>query len=223
VYGSPAHLLPDLDVTHSSIPKKVGIVGGVFNPVHLGHLLIAECALDQFELDQVVWVVADVPPHKTDLLPFDQRWEMVRQAIADHPNFVASDVERNTRSYASETFAALQMRYPQTQWYWILGSDAFQKLAGWYHSDKLAVACTWLVAPRNSVELSQIARQVSTQFSSRSITLRWHQLEMPQIQISSSLVRQYCQEGRSLRYLVPEPVRTFIRINNFYQVILPTG
>lgn len=195
-------------------------MGGTFNPVHLGHLLMAESALDQFGLDQVLWIPTYRPPHKTQsLLAFAHRWEMVKCAIADHPQFIASNLEqqRKTISYASETLNELNANFPETRWYWIVGLDAFQTLPEWRNSSDLATQCIWLVAPREQASTEQICLQVETEFMRQSIQLRWHLIQMPQIDVSSSLIRYYCQLGRSLRYLVSESVRVYIHTNNLYQ------
>lgn len=200
--------------------KKIGIMGGTFNPVHLGHLLMAECALDQFELEQVIWIPTYRPPHKAQsLLAFGHRWEMVKRAIADHPQFIASDIEqqRATVSYASETLVELNAKFPETCWYWIIGLDAFHTLPEWRNSCELVTQCIWLVAPRDQASTEKVCLQVETEFVRQSIQLRWHLIQMPQIDISSSLIRHYCHHGRSLRYLVSESVRVYIQTNNLYQ------
>jgi nicotinate-nucleotide adenylyltransferase len=210
-----------MDVTHISTLRKIGILGGSFNPVHQGHLLMAETARDQFGLDQVIWVPTHHPPHKSDaqLLAFEHRWRMVEAAIADHPKFTATDLERQqpTPSYASQTFTQLRITYPHTDWYWIIGVDAFQHLCSWHHAETLAAQCTWLVAPRQPIPLTQVGLEVAAAFTQQAIALRWQPLPMPSTAISSSLIRQYCQMGRSLRYLVPDPVRDYINTHQLYQ------
>lgn len=222
-------------------PRKIGILGGTFNPVHYGHLLLAEHARDQFALDQILWVPTAHPPHKTTtLLPFADRWEMVQRAIADHPHFSASDLDYHptTPSYASDTFADLKRQFPHTDWYWIIGLDAFQTLTKWRNVNDMVAHCTWLVAPRPAPrdavdastaiapavpDVTQIGRAIAATFLSQSIVLRWHRITMPTIALSSSLIRDYCQTGRSLRYLVPESVRLYIHTNNLYQSSPPTA
>ncbi|MDX2243373.1 MAG: nicotinate (nicotinamide) nucleotide adenylyltransferase [Leptolyngbyaceae cyanobacterium bins.302] len=200
--------------------RRIGIIGGTFNPVHLGHLLLAESALDQFGLDQVIWVPTYRPPHKNQPLPaFAHRWEMVQWAIADHPQFIASNIEqkRRTTSYANETFAELKTTFPEAaHWHWIVGLDAFQSLPAWRNSTELAPQCTWLVAPRKHGSIEQICLGIEREFATKSVQLRWHTIKLPQINISSSLIRRQCQLGRSLRYLVPESVRVYISTNNLY-------
>jgi len=200
--------------------RKIGILGGSFNPIHLGHLLMAETALEQFNLDQIIWVPSYHPPHKRQqLISFGHRWNMLQLAIADHPSFIASNVEqqRQTNSYASVTLAQLQILYPDACWFWILGSDAFQKLASWHHSAKFVDQCTWLVSSRGVESLQEIGQKVDSEFAQHNVRLRWHPISMPRIDISSSLIRQYCQFGRSLRYLVPESVRVYIDTHHLYQ------
>lgn len=195
-------------------------MGGTFNPIHFGHLLMAETALNQFQLDQVIWVPTFHPPHKsTDLLPFGHRWEMVQRSIADHPDFTASNIEmkRQGTSYAIATLNELQELHPEITWYWIIGTDAFQSLPQWQHSANIADRCVWLVAPRDHTRTQQVCQTVADQFTAQSVQLDWHVLQMPQVDISSSLIRTYCQQGRSIRYLVPETVRIYINTNNLYK------
>jgi nicotinate-nucleotide adenylyltransferase len=130
---------------------NVAIFGGTFDPVHWGHLLIAETALDQFHLDRVIWVPTFRPPHKAlPLVSFEHRLAMVSAAIADHPAFRVSavDGQQQGTSYAIATLNALQTLEPNACWYWIIGNDAFQSLPKWRASQTLAAHCIWLVAPR---------------------------------------------------------------------------
>ncbi len=191
---------------------KIGIFGGTFNPIHWGHLLVAETALDQFQLSGVIWVPTFRPFHKSvELLEFEHRLEMVKQAIAHHPSFWVSDIEqRQNKSYALNTLLNLEALHPQSDWHWIIGLDAFQSLPQWHKSTTLAAQCTWLVAPRNAQNNSTICRQVADHFIGQTIPFHWQLLDMPQVEISSSLIRDYWQKGRSLRYLVPESVRHYI-------------
>lgn len=195
-------------------------MGGTFNPIHLGHLLMAETALEQFQLDQVIWVPTFHPPHKaSNLLAFEHRWEMVQRSIAGHPAFVASNMEmkRQGISYAVATLRELQALYPEVACYWIIGTDAFQGLPQWQNSAEVVDRCLWLVAPRDHERTHQVCQAVANDFATRSVQLRWHMLQMPQMEVSSSLIRAYCQQGRSIRYLVPEAVRLYVNTNNLYK------
>jgi nicotinate-nucleotide adenylyltransferase len=235
---------------------KIAIFGGTFDPIHRGHLLMAETAFDQFRLDRIIWVPTFRPSYKAHpLLAFEHRLEMVRRAIANHPAFTVSaiDGQQSGASYAIATLKSLQALEPKAQWYWLIGNDAFQSLPKWQASQALMAQCIWLVAPRvaegeergergegrgvnvdfsaseagvNNVRESQ---SECTQGSKPSLLpslphlpfshlLRWHPLHMPPVEISSSLIRQRCREGRSIHSLVPEAVHSYIVEQNLYQM-----
>ena len=186
-----------------------GIFGGTFNPPHWGHLAIAQAALQQGQLQQVIWVPSHQPPHRSDedLLAFEYRWQMVQRAIAPHTAFAASDLERHRpgRSFAIDTLTHLQQSYPASQWFWIVGLDTFQSLPRWYQSQQVVPQCTWLVAPRPSPAKApnpqpsalEGAIAVAETFRSRGITLEWVLLDLPPIPISSSLIRSRMGHSRS--------------------------
>lgn len=211
---------------------KVAILGGTFDPVHWGHLVLAETAASQLNLDQVIWVPAYHPPHKKGLA-YQHRRFMLETALADNPAFLLyeSEVEtdRTGPDYAIATLSNLQETYPNSEWYWILGLDAFQTLPRWYLREKLIPACDWLVAPRpgdvaqeaplfHTSDNSSLSfcQQVVQKLAEQNIPIRWQLLQMPEVGISSSLIRQFCCQGRSIRYLVPESVRTYINSHNLY-------
>lgn len=218
--------------------QKVAILGGTFDPVHWGHLVIAETALQQAGLDLVIWTPTRLAPHKSQQLDsnFEHRLQMVQRAIADHPAFVMAQVEVNRvgPSYAIATLKDLQKLHPNTQWSWIIGLDAFQTLPHWYCRAELAISCEWLVAPRSqSAPESTSKNQPTTELgwttamidncekvvavmAQNSIFMRWQRLLMPELGVSASLIRQYCREHRSIRYLVPEVVRTYITAHRLY-------
>lgn len=215
------------------------VFGGTFNPVHWGHLLIAETALQQFGLEQIFWVPSYQPFHKAaaNLLSFKHRLEMLQRAIESHPQFTLSPIEQTQPSpvYAINTLLALQALYPGHSWSWVLGLDAFRSLPRWYRHQELAPQCRWLVAPRwfgidrkecnaepnsgaaASPSMAELCQQVAERLARESITLTWHLLDMPRLDISSSLIRRYCGDRRSIRYLVPESVRLYIHKHRLYQ------
>lgn len=205
---------------------KRGILGGTFDPVHWGHLLLAETAVAQMKLEQAIWVPTRCPPHK-QAASFEHRLEMVQTAIADNPAFAVSP--ESARSYAIDTLAELKSIYPDTYWYWIIGLDAFLSLPRWYCRQELVAECEWLVAPRlvsahpmlnNPQELTAqirpLCEQVAQQLLTEGNITRWQILSTPWVGFSSTLVRQYCRARQSIRYLVPEAVRSYITTNNLY-------
>lgn len=212
--------------------EKVAIFGGTFDPIHLGHLIVAQTALSQLNLDLVIWVPTGHPPHKNGLA-YVHRRAMVELAIANHPAFICSPVETSPTGtdYAVKTLTALQAIYTQPQWSWIIGLDAFKTLPRWYGREKLIPACNWLVAPRpqsinatnhspdpgKSRDEADCCQEVVRAIASLNLKISWQLLQMPSVGISSSLIRQNCQWQRSIRYLVPEAIEAYITTYDLYK------
>ena len=202
--------------------QQLAIYGGTFDPIHWGHLLIAETALHQVPVEQIVWVPSLNPPHK-QAAAFEHRLEMLKLATTDHPKFTVSVIEVNRpgTSYAINTLLDLSAAYPNTHWYWIVGLDAFQTLPRWYCGHELAQMCDWLIAPRllggETIAQSElICKQVEQQLKNQSITINWQLLHIPLVGVSSSQIRQLIGDRQSIRYLVVEPVRWYITAHNLY-------
>lgn len=184
---------------------RLGIFGGTFNPIHLGHLLLAETAREALALDRVVFIPAHQPPHKRaeQLLPGQARLTMVQLALQHHPNFVASDVElqRSGPSYSIDTVRILHEQLPQAKLFLLVGEDMLAvRWAQWSEVKRL---CTVAVAHRPG---SKKAR--------REAGLKW--LSMPLLEISSSDIRARVKAGRSIRYLVPHAVERYIAEHRLY-------
>ena len=184
---------------------RFGILGGTFNPIHWGHLLLAETARDVLALDRVLFIPARQPPHKSakGLLPGPVRYEMVQLAVRDHPAFVASDIElqRDDVSYSLETVQILSKQLPSAKLFLLIGQDMLSvRWKGW---EELKSLCTLAVAHRPGAAAPR-----------RGKGLRW--LSMPQVEIASSDIRARLKAGRSIRYLVPPAVERYIRQHNLY-------
>ncbi|MBW4554373.1 MAG: nicotinate (nicotinamide) nucleotide adenylyltransferase [Trichormus sp. ATA11-4-KO1] len=202
--------------------QQIAIFGGTFDPIHWGHLLIAQTALYQVPLEKVIWVPSLNPPHKKAAL-FEHRLEMLQLATRENPAFTVSLVETNRSgtSYAINTLIDLSTFYSNTHWYWIVGLDTFQTLPRWYRGHELAQMCDWLIAPRQlggeTIAQSElICKQVEQILRNQSSTIRWQFLDIPLVGVSSSLIRKLCREHKSIRYLVPEPTRSYITVHNLY-------
>jgi len=185
---------------------RFGILGGTFNPIHWGHLLLAETARDELALDRVLFVVANRPPHKRDrsLLPGAVRFELVKLAIRDHPAFVVSDLElqRAEVSYSLETVSILRKQLPSAKLFLLMGQDMLT--VPWKGWDHLKQWCTIVVAHRPGSSTPP-----------RQAGLKW--LTMPHLDISSSDIRRRLKAGRSIRYLVPAPVERYIQQRGLYR------
>ncbi len=184
---------------------KIGIFGGTFNPIHLGHLLLAETAREALSLDRVVFIPAAAPPHKSSkaLLPGQVRLELINLAIKGNTAFVASSIEldREGPSYTIQTIELLRKQLPQAKLFLIVGEDMLS--VTWRSWKELKKLCTVVVAHRPHAK------------PSRQAGIRY--LPMPQVEISSSDIRQRLASGRSIRYLVTSAVARHIIQHQLYQ------
>jgi nicotinate-nucleotide adenylyltransferase len=195
---------------------RVGIFGGTFDPVHLGHLVVAEQAREQGELDEVWFVPSARPPHKLDqpITSFDRRVDMLELAIAGEPIFQVSLVEkaRPGPSYTVDTLADVAASRPGVDWSLILGADSLIDFPAWREPDRILEMASLLVVARPGWSEAE-AGKVSQGFPEGKV--RW--LEAPLISIASRDLRRRAAEGRSLAYLTPKAVEVFIREKKVYR------
>jgi nicotinate-nucleotide adenylyltransferase len=202
---------------------RLGILGGAFNPPHTGHLVCAQEALTQLELDKVLFVPVGEAPHRS--LAGDpgaeERLEMVELAIADDERFEASRVEidREGPSYTSDTLRGLREAMPDDELFLILGGDQAATLASWHEPEAVLELATVAVVERISWSKHAIGIKVGRLRGGRAIRY----LDMPLIQISSSLIRRRAGEGRPIRYLVPDKVAAYIESNGLYGASVSEG
>jgi nicotinate-nucleotide adenylyltransferase len=187
-------------------------MGGTFNPIHYGHLVVAAEAGDQFKLDKIVFIPSGTPPHKDspDIAPARARYEMVCLATRSNPLFSVSslEMERGGKSYSVETVRELLAVYgKETQLYFIVGVDAIKEIESWKEVDKLLKLCEFIVAQRPGFNEEEMRPDVMK---------RSHIMKVPEIGISATEVRRRIKEGRSIRYLVPLEVEEYIRRYNTY-------
>ena len=198
---------------------KIGILGGSFNPVHLGHLILAEQIREAAGLGKVLFIPASCPPHKpgAELAAAEHRIEMVRLAIEGNPFFEASDVElrRGGVSYTIDTILALRREHPGDDFHFIIGADSVPELPTWCRTCELVDLCTFLIGSRPGHD---IAWNLLTQaLPARTIELlRKNVISTIPIGISSSAIRLRIRENRSIRYLVPREVEEYIGRNKLY-------
>lgn len=196
---------------------RLGVFGGTFDPIHLGHLRLAEEAREQLALDRVLFVPNRVSPFKTGrtTTPPDVRLEMARRAVAGNPAFVVSavEVERpDGPSYTIDTVRALRAEYgPRTEMYLLTGSDAVRELPGWREPETLLSLMQIAAAVRPGVDKNAVLASLPPAWAARIAFI-----PMTALDISASDLRSRVAAGRSITYLVPRAVETFIREQSLY-------
>ena len=195
---------------------RVGILGGAFNPPHIGHLVCAQEALIQLELDTVVWVPVGEAPHRElqgDPGP-DARLEMVELAIADDERFSASRIEldREGPSYTVDTLEQLLEQSPEDELFLILGGDQAAALASWHEPEKVLERATLAVFERMSWGRNAIKIKIGRMPGAERVRY----LDMPLIQVSSSAIRRRVREGVPIRYLVSDKVVEYVATHELY-------
>ncbi|MEJ2233458.1 MAG: nicotinate-nucleotide adenylyltransferase [Syntrophobacterales bacterium] len=212
----------------------IGIMGGTFNPIHFGHLRAAEEVAESLRLEQMIFIPAAKPPHKSEVevVSFDHRWHMMQLAIAGNPLFVLSDLEyqRPGVSYSVETLTQLSKeRGGSEELYFVLGLDAFLELQTWKSYRELFSLCHFIVVARPGFSPESLDAMLNTQVSDRysfDIQLQGYRhpnlhtvyyREVTLLDISSSTIRKLLAQGGTVRYLLPKKVEEYIQQQGLYQ------
>lgn len=199
--------------------KKTGILGGTFNPVHMAHLILAETAKEEAELDEILFIPSGCSYLKdaSDILPAKDRIHMTGLAIEDNPDFALSTIEteREGNSYTCDTLLELKERYPDREYYLIVGADNLFTMEQWKDPDVIFQNARILAAVRGSKKRADMEEKIAElkEKYDADITL----LNIRHVDISSSMIREKLSEGRSIRYMLPEKVREYIIKNHFYE------
>lgn len=199
--------------------KKIGIMGGTFDPIHMGHLILGEKAYEQLRLDKVWFMPSGNPPHKKNRqgrATDEQRVEMVRRAISDNPHFELSleEMHEDGYTYTYHTLEILKEKNPDTDYYFIIGADSLYNFDTWMEPNRICQACTLVVASRNygrNGDLNQQIRRCAQTYHGKFL-----RLDTMNIDVSSQQLRQWIREERSIRYYVPDNVITYIREQQIY-------
>jgi nicotinate-nucleotide adenylyltransferase len=196
---------------------RTGVLGGTFNPPHLGHLLCAQEAYVQLELDSVMLMPARIPPHKPveEEPGVEHRLELCRLAAREDPRFEVSDLEVNRPgpSYTVDTLSELHSKAPDNELFLIVGGDIAAGLAEWHEPERVLALSTLAVADRSGTPREAVDEALDRVDGSNRASF----FQMPTIGISSTLVRERARAGLPLRYLVPEPVEDYIADRGLYR------
>ena len=191
--------------------KRIGIVGGTFNPVHKGHLALAKAAQEQYALDEVVFIPSGNPPHKTadTVISKEERYAMVRLAIRGKKRWSASrlEIDRPGLSYAVDTFAALRKKYGQrAQLFYIMGLDSLSEIRSWKKPLELFTLCEFIVATRPGTRGRALPKEADK--------VHWLRLKEA---VSASEIRERLKQGRPVSRLVPKAIEEYINKRGLYQ------
>jgi len=187
---------------------KIGILGGTFNPVHIGHLILAEEAREKLGLDKVIFIPTALPPHKdnVNIAPAEDRLKMLKLATKSNKYFSVSDIEikRQGRSYTIDTIKALTNKYKNDELYFIIGSDLLKYLNEWKDLSQILKMVKFIAATRPGYSLEQIPPYIQT-------------LPIRAVDVSGFEVRQCVQQGKSFGYLVMDKVFDHIKKRKLYK------
>lgn len=197
---------------------RIGIIGGTFDPIHFGHLMIAENAALQYNLEQVIFIPTGLSPHKNDdrIVDANQRVNMLILAIRDNPRFQISTMEIVSKetSYTYRTLEILHENHPDWELYFILGADSLDYLDQWYKPEIIFARAHVLAAVRDDMNREQMqekAEELHGQFDAHISFI-----STPNVSISSHNIRDRIHDAQSIKYLVPEEVRQYIEEHQLY-------
>ena len=188
--------------------KRYGIVGGLFDPIHYGHLSLGEYAKKQLELDKVLFIPNYHPPHRSEHTGYECRCRMVELAIEDKPDYILSRIEEQIEgpSYTVKVLKKLRVEYPDIKYYFLIGSDNLTKMEAWHKPEKIFDLAEVAMAYRPGENKNMTGRFAD-------LILR---IEMPEIDVSSTEIRKAVSQGEAIDKMVPQRVVDFIYRENLY-------
>jgi nicotinate-nucleotide adenylyltransferase len=200
---------------------RLGIFGGTFDPVHYGHLLLAETCREQVRLDRVLFVPASTPPHKQQhaLTPPHARVEMLRLAIGGHERFEVStmELERGGLSYTVETLEACQRQYPSSELFFLMGADSLAEFPTWREPSRICELAVPVVVRRAGAVEPDWRHLIPFTSAERLGQIQQAQVTMPVIELSSTDIRERVATGRSIRFRTPRAVEKYIETQRLYR------
>lgn len=200
--------------------RRIGIMGGTFDPIHIGHLILGEKAYEQLGLEKVLFMPSGNPPHKrhrAGRASDEQRVEMVARAIAGNSHFELSTVEMHEDgySYTYRTLEQLNHANTDVEYYFIIGADSLFNLDSWMKPERICAACTMVVATRNHTSVSKINSEMAR--LSQKYQGRFLRLDTLNIDVSSEMLRSWVQRGKSIRYYCTDSVVSYIEEQKIYR------
>ena len=195
---------------------KIGLFGGTFDPLHNGHIKVAQEAKNRLQLDKIIFIPSGDPPHKTDKKVTDKRhrFNMVKEAVEPVGAFVSDwEMNREEKSYSVETVRHFQAEYPEDDIYFIIGADSFRDIPTWWHYRELMSLCTFVVVTRPDVSEESLL----SLYAGDEIPPRVFFLEGIFMDISSTEIRRMAKAGKDVSHLVPESVNRYMVAHQLYR------
>jgi nicotinate-nucleotide adenylyltransferase len=198
--------------------RRIGVIGGTFDPIHYGHLAAAEEARVKVELEKVIFVVAGLPPHKMDeeVTPVEHRLAMVELGIASNPYFEISrvDVDRPGPSYTVDTISILREQSGgEAEFFFVMGLDSLVELPSWHEPHRLIQLCRLIAVKRPGFQVDLARLEASVP----GISARLEIIDMPEVDISSTDLQRRVREGLPIKYQVPDKVEKYIEEHRVYR------
>ncbi len=216
--------------------ERIGILGGTFNPIHAGHLKVAEAVQKKFRLEKVLFIPSSIPPHKesVDMASPFHRLRMIELAVSLHPQFLASsiEIEAKGRSYSIVTLKKLKKTFPSAIIFFILGIDAFLEIDTWREYKKVLEQCYFIIVSRPGYRLDDASGALPPEYKEKMIEIqRTKEIDdnmilsykmflfpMESLDIASTEIRKNIRQKQSIKGLVPESVEDYIRENKLYRI-----
>ena len=201
--------------------RKIGIMGGTFNPIHYAHLLLAENAREQFGLDRIIFIPSGQPYMKVqkedkNIPSGELRYQMVKMAIQENPYFTCSriEIDRPGKTYTVDTLHELQKMYPGDELFFIMGADSLLSMESWYQFEDIFQMAAILVTVRDDTDEKELTDVITRMKSKYLADIRM--VMTGRMDISSTMIREKIKTGKSVRYLLPEDCVEYICLKNLY-------
>lgn len=197
--------------------RRIGILGGTFDPPHIGHLVLADCALESLSLDQLLFAPAADPPHKhgSTRLSIEHRLPMLERALTLDPRFAISrvDIDRPGPHYTVDMVGIIQAQHPDAELFFVMGSDSLRDIITWYQPERLIEQVRLAVMQRpGAIVPPGIHARVLPRLDERVDII-----DAPSLEISSTEIVERLRQGKTVRYLIPQPVLDYIETTGVYR------